>query len=140
MNAPALALFASAALLFAAPDASAQRSARGPSASRAHASGTVTSFTYRHGRDRDHARRVVSYCPPRRAWVPGGYEFRRREVVVPGGYERVWVPARYETRYDACGATIRVCVSVGHWKTVRRPDRVVVRRERVWVRGHWSTR
>lgn len=48
-------------------------------------------------------------------------------VRLPGRYEAVFVPARYEWRRDACGRLVRVLVEPAH-------------HERRWVPGHWTHR
>jgi len=52
---------------------------------------------------------------------PGWFSFLYRRHHEPRA-ERVWVPARYESRctgYDHCGKPLyrSVCVSEGHWTT-----------------------
>jgi hypothetical protein len=133
-----IALLIASTAVVAAPEASAQRAARGPYASRNQV--TVTQFHTRHDRDFDRYRRARRVQAPQRVWVPGHYETRQREVVIRDGTDRRYVPARFETRYDSCGRRFSVQVSTGHWELVRLPDRVVIRNERVWVPAHWKHR
>lgn len=74
-----------------------------------------------------------------RAWIPGHFETRCQRVWVAGCSRQVWMPARYEWRYDSCGSMYRVCISVGRWSTVTDPGRYELRESRVWVAGCWST-
>ena len=39
------------------------------------------------------------YVPPRYGWVYDHFGRRSWGIIEPGGYRRVWCPARYETRY-----------------------------------------
>jgi len=77
---------------------------------------------------------------PQRVWVPGGWEVVQRRVWVPGSSHQVWVPATYETRYDAWGRPFRSLVAVGHYETVCSPGRWELRNEQVWREPHWETR
>lgn len=130
-----IALLIASAAFVASPEAFAQRSARGPVEARGEV--TVTQFHRRHDRDFDRYRRARRTQAPQRVWIPGHYETRQREVVISGGTERRYVPARVETRYDSCGRRFTVQVSTGHWEWVRLPDRIELRHERVWVEGYW---
>ena len=131
-----IALLIASTAFVAAPEASAQRAARGPHAARNQV--TVTQFHHRHDRDFDRYRRTRRVQAPQRVWVPGHYETRQREVVIRGGTDRRYVPARFETRYDSCGRRFTVQISTGHWELVRLPDRIELRNERVWVPAHWK--
>ena len=71
-------------------------------------------------------------------YVAGHHVVRRQRVIVPGYYVERVVPARYELRWRGFGhGSVRVLVERRH--TVRDwvPERVEVRRRRVWVRGRW---
>lgn len=74
-----------------------------------------------------------------RGWVPGHYEVSERSVWVSGGTQRTWVPAAYQTRYDACGRTYRVLLRDGYWRQVALPGRYERRPVRIWVPGRWSS-
>ena len=80
----------------------------------------------------------IGHGHPVREWVPGHYEIRYEEQVIPGGYRRVWVPPVYET---VCGPFMRIerIVRPGHYILERLPDRVVTVERRVWVPGHYRT-
>lgn len=130
-------LIASSPLSLSAP-AAAQRSADGPREDSSPI--TVTQFHHRHERDFDRYRGARRSHAPVRVWVPGHFETQRREVVVRGGTERRWMPARFETRYDSCGRRLQIQISTGHWEVVRLPDRVETRLEKVWIPAHWETR
>ena len=78
--------------------------------------------------------------PVHRHWVPGYWDDHVQRYQEPGHYERVWIPARYEWRYDRYGRAVRACVAPGHyeqrwvpgcWRSERRPR---------WVPGHWEDR
>ncbi len=75
---------------------------------------------------------------PRRAWIPGRYEFRPSKVWVPGTSRQVWCPPVFETRLDHCGVAFRFQVSVGYYRTVTTPGYYETRRQRVWCAGDWS--
>ncbi|MCA8981577.1 MAG: hypothetical protein H6831_06770 [Planctomycetes bacterium] len=137
MQRPLFALLLASAALGFAPAASAQRALGSPVPEARPV--TVTQFHHRHDRDFDRYRRTSRVQAPQRVWVPGHYEMRQREVVIPGCTERRWVPARFETRYDSCGRRFTVQISTGHWELVRQPDRIEIRTERVWVAAHWRT-
>lgn len=136
MQRPLIALLIASSAFFLSPAAAAQRALEGPERSARPV--TVTQFHHRHDRDFDRYRRTRRVQAPQRVWVPGHYETRQREVVIPGGTERRWVPARFETRYDSCGRRFSIQVSTGHWELVRLPDRIEIRHERVWVPAHWK--
>ena len=67
------------------------------------------------------APRVYYAPPPERIWVPGRYETR---------YERQWVPGRYEVEADGYSGGHRVWVP-GHYEDIP---------ARVWLPGHWEER
>lgn len=77
---------------------------------------------------------------PRRVWMPGHYQVVQRKHWVPGSHRQVWVPARYETRYDWCGRRYTVLVSPGHYQTIQDPGHWEYRSEKVWIEAHWETR
>jgi hypothetical protein len=76
---------------------------------------------------------------PRRVWVAGHWALREQKVWVAGRTERVWRPARFETRYDACGIAFSVQVQAGHYETIQHPGSWEWRTQRVWVPGGWSS-
>ncbi|MBL8860709.1 MAG: hypothetical protein JNK02_01755 [Planctomycetes bacterium] len=77
------------------------------------------------------------YAPRPAPPVYGGrWETVVERVWVPGRTERVWVAPVYETRYDACGRPIQVCVRAGWWSTVQHPGHWEERRTKVWRNGH----
>lgn len=63
----------------------------------------------------------------------GRYETVRERVWIPGYNERIWRPAEYGFRYDACGARIRFVVREGCFENVWVPGRYEVQTRRVWV-------
>ena len=64
-------------------------------------------------------------------------EYRIERVWVAGCERRVWVPAKYEYRYDSyCRTTRRVLVRAGHYHTVRDPGHWESRRVRVYSPAH----
>lgn len=71
-------------------------------------------------------------------WVPGHYACVEQRYWVPGTCEQVWVPARYELDYDACGRPYRRLVCAGHWQTVEQPGHWQTREVRQWIEGHWE--
>jgi len=131
-----IALLIASTAVVAAPEAPAQRAAHGPYATRNQVS--VTQFNYRHDRDFDRYRRARRVQVPRRVWVPGHYESRQRRVVIRGGTDRRYAPARFETRFDSHGRRFSVQISAGHWEQIRHPNRIEIRHERVWVPAHWK--
>ncbi len=71
-------------------------------------------------------------------WVGGHYEYRTKRVCVePGRYQRRYVPAVVETRYDACGRLSTVVIEPARYKKVWVPARYVTKRVKVWVPGQW---
>ncbi len=52
-------------------------------------------------------------------------------VWVPGCERRVYVPARYGYRRDACGHRVRYCIAPAHYRLVREPGRWEYRRQSV---------
>jgi hypothetical protein len=67
------------------------------------------------------APRVYSAPPPEQVWVPGRYETR---------YERQWVPGRWEVEADRYSGAHRVWIP-GHYEDVP---------AQVWLAGHWEER
>jgi hypothetical protein len=67
------------------------------------------------------APRVYSAPPPEQVWVPGRYETR---------YERQWVPGHYEVQADGYSGGHRIWVP-GHYEDTP---------ARVWLPGHWEER
>ena len=72
-----------------------------------------------------------------KAWVAGRFEVRYREVQGPGCYQRVWVPARYET-VSRRGCQVTRLVAAGHYERQYVPGAVRRVAERVWVPGYYS--
>ncbi len=92
-------------------------------------------ISYEGNRHHPHPRRTVRVCRP--VWVPGRFEQVKREVVIPARYERRWIPARFEYRYNDCGERIRIRVRRGHYRNVLvQRRRVEYRYDRIWVAGH----
>jgi hypothetical protein len=87
----------------------------------------------------------VSSCEPRvlpvrvgRSWVPGHYEWRYREVRVPGRWVLAPVEPVYETRvYRGCARTVRIERAP---RRVWEPARTEVVKERIWIPGRWVPR
>jgi hypothetical protein len=90
-------------------------------------------------------RRVVSgcslhpRCAPARHWVPGHFEAQETRVWIPERKEKVWVPAVYGTRFDACGRAYQVLIRPARWSVVCDPGHFETRRERVWIAGCFET-
>ena len=90
-------------------------------------------------------RRVVSGCAihrscvPTRHWVAGHFEPRETRVWIPESREKVWVPAVYATRFDACGRAYQVQIRPARWKVVCNPGYFETRCERVWIAGCFET-
>ncbi len=91
-----------------------------------------------HGRSYGSPRRSVTIVAPRRAWVPSAWVTVHKQVWVPGTVQKVWVPAVYETRYDACGKAYQVLVCAGHWEHVTSPGHYETHPVQVWQAGHWK--
>lgn len=74
-------------------------------------------------------------------YTRGHYATRARRVVVPGHHVRRVVPAEYAVRWSrAEGAYVTVCVRPRSTVRVWVPERIEVRRRRVWVPGTWRCR
>ncbi len=69
-------------------------------------------------------------------WRDGYYKTVCETVREPGCWERVWVPACYETRV-VFGCRVSVRVGGGHYEEVYRPGRVRTVERQVWVPGCW---
>ena len=71
-----------------------------------------------------------------RRWVPGHYEFRLKEVYVPGHRQKVWVEPVYR---EVCIGrfTVKIQVCSGHYKTVWIEGTYKTERCKVWVPGRW---
>ncbi len=82
--------------------------------------------------------RYSGYRAPKRVWVPGHYELREHQVWFPGNSQEVWRPARFETRFRACGTAFQFQISAGYYETVFTPGRYETRTKRVWCAGRWS--
>jgi len=78
------------------------------------------------------------HTPTCRQWVPPQTKTIQRRVWVPGGAERIWVPAVYQTRYNTNGNPTQVLVKRGYHKKVPGRGRYVVRSERLEVPGRWQ--
>ncbi len=71
-------------------------------------------------------------------WVGRHYEYRTERICVePGRYERRYVRAVVETRYDPCGRPYTVVIEPACYKKVWVPARYVTRQVKVWVPGQW---
>ena len=91
--------------------------------------------SYDGNRDHHQPRRPEKVCRP--IWVPGHFERVKREVVIPARYEKRWIPARFEYRYNRRGERIRIRVRRGHYENVLvQRRRVEHRHDRIWVAGH----
>jgi len=64
-----------------------------------------------------------------------GFRYVNERVWVPGPQRRVYVPARYGYRYDACGRRVRYCIVQAHYQVVQDRGCWKYRRRQVWV-GH----
>ena len=72
-------------------------------------------------------------------YVPGHYENRYETVLVePASEERRWVPELLETRYDRHGRRYTVIVREGYWERVCVPARYETREISVWVPGYYE--
>lgn len=78
--------------------------------------------------------------PPPCDWIPAHYETVVEKVWVAGAEQRVWEPALYEWRRDACGRWFQVCVRPGYWKNVCAPGHFEERARQVWCAGGWRMR
>ena len=92
---------------------------------------------YGYGYNFGHRRRYT-HKPQCKRWVGGHSEYRTERIcVAPGRYQRRYVPAVVETRYDPCGRPYTVVVEPAGYKKVWVPARYVTRRAKVWVPGRW---
>ena len=74
-----------------------------------------------------------------RVWVPGHYETRTAQLLIePGHYTYRDVPPVYETRYRH-GRPVRVLVREGYRERIWAPARYETRHTQVWVPGYWKT-
>lgn len=76
----------------------------------------------------------IGFGNPHRA--TGHWTIVRERVWVEGRCERVWIEPIYETRFDACGRPIQICIRQGYWHTVQHPGYWNTVERRVWVEGH----
>ena len=133
-------LFAAVLCLAALPVSAAADTLHGPP----RPGRTVVVRDARHGHHHRYARHFHRFRAPRAhvhrhghcRYVEGHYVTRRKRVVIPGHHVERVVPARYAIRWCE-GRYVRVCVETR--RTVREwvPERVEIRRKRVWVRGRW---
>ena len=63
----------------------------------------------------------------------GHFHVVSERVWVPGPRRRVYMPARYGYRYDACGRRVRYCIVQAHYSIVQDPGCWEIQRRRVWV-------
>ncbi len=82
----------------------------------------------RHQRGRHHRGR-------RHRHVGLGFGYVNERVWVPGPQRRVYVPARYGYRRDACGLRVRYCIVPAHYQIIQEPGTWEYRRQRLWVGG-----
>lgn len=75
---------------------------------------------------------VIEYVEVRE---PGHFENQTVEVVVPGYYKTIEVPAEYRYERDHCGRTVKVLVRPAYCKKVWVPETVRCETKRVWVEG-----
>jgi hypothetical protein len=87
-----------------------------------------------HGRVNGHRSRHHSRC----AWIPGHYENREREFVVPGFYKKHRVPARYVEHRGPRGHRVKVMIRQARVYQTWVPARTETRTERVWVPGEYA--
>jgi len=85
---------------------------------------------------RHHRYRRAYRCT--RYWVPGHYEVVERRVYVPGYQRRIYEPARYGFRIDACGFRVRYRIRAGGYRIIRTPGHYEIRRERVYYPGYYE--
>ena len=72
-------------------------------------------------------------------YVPGHYETRYETVLVePASEQRRWAPDLRETRYDRYGRPYTVVVRGGYWERVCVPARYETRAVSVWVPGYYQ--
>jgi hypothetical protein len=64
----------------------------------------------------------------------GHYEYRERQVYVPGCFETVWIDPVFENRRYHY-RTIRLCVRAGYYQRVWRDPYYRTEKYRVWVPG-----
>ncbi|MEN8148756.1 MAG: hypothetical protein ABFS86_02965 [Planctomycetota bacterium] len=81
-------------------------------------------------------RRPVVRRPALR-WVPGHFEERVRRVWIPGYYRTERVPARYAVRTGLLGIRYRILIERERTRKVWVEGHVRMKREDVWVPGHW---
>jgi hypothetical protein len=99
------------------------------------------SFEFRIGGGDERARPPQAPVrPPPSDWIPGHYETVVESVWVEGAEQRVWEPALFEWRRDACGRSFQVCVRAGFWRNVCTPGRFEQRPRQVWCPGGWRMR
>ena len=79
-------------------------------------------------------------CPPPSDWIPAHYETIVDRVWIGGSEQRVWEPALYDWRRDACGRPFQVCVRPGSWRNVCTPGHFEERSRQVWCPGGWRMR
>lgn len=91
-----------------------------------------------HGTPVHYAPRPIRY--ERREWVPSHYETISEQVWVQGVEQRVFVPAVYEWRPDACGRMHKVVVCAAHYETRCAPGHYETVTRTVWVEGGWRMR
>ena len=101
-----------------------------------HTARTSRGANARHHTHRSHRHRGHVHRHGHCRFVEGHYAIRRVRVVLPGHYVERVIPARYEVRWNRHRF---VKVEVASRRVVREwiPERVEVRRKRVWVRGRW---
>lgn len=63
----------------------------------------------------------------------GHYEYVRERVWMEGYHRRVWRDAEYGVRYDACGHEIRFVIRPAGYEKVWVPGRYEYRTRKVWV-------
>ncbi len=83
---------------------------------------------------RVHGHRHHHYCE----WIPGHYEQRAREIVVPGYFREATVPARFIEHRGPRGIIFKILVRPARVLRVWVPARTETRIERVWVAGRYA--
>jgi hypothetical protein len=76
---------------------------------------------------------------PRHYWVPGHYEWVRRDVWVPGQWYEEYVPPVYRTQI-VNGRRTLVLVEPERYERYYVPPHYETVSEQVWVPGYWARR
>ncbi len=98
----------------------------------------VSSSRYRGSYGRTNISRR-SYGRNSKVWVPAHFENVASQIFVPERFERIWVPAVYETRYRSCGSAYQLLIRAGHWKRICHPAHYETRYKETWIVGRYET-